>query len=69
MSQALSGMFIVGAFMGRERGNGTNREIPEEIGKIPEKRESPKSTERDQSGRTSPNRETPRLKATPSTGP
>ena len=64
MSQTLSGMFLVGAFIliGQQRGKGQIGKISRKIGKIPKNRESHKKDEKGQKGRTSPDQEAPCLK-------
>ena len=61
VSRTLSGLFLVGALIRPRKRKGTNREnprtIPEQIGKIPENRESPEKDKK--KGRTSPDREAP----------
>ena len=70
VSRTLSGLFLVGALNRQRKRQGTNREnprrVPEQIGKIPENRESPK---KDKKGRTSPDRETPPFETPPFSGP
>ena len=73
MSRTLSGLFLVGALNRPRKRKRTNREnprtIPSKSGKSRKNRESPKKdkkgqkrTKKDKKGRTSPDRETPRLK-------
>ena len=62
VSRTLSGLFLVGAWKGREGGKGR-------IGKSPKNRESPRkevgSPKNDNRGRTSPGRETPPFETLP----
>ena len=62
--RTLSGLFLVSALNRPRKRKRTNQEnprtIPEQIGKIPEKR-----TKKDKKGRTSPDRETPPFETPP----
>ena len=73
VSQTLSGLFLVGALNRPRKRKRTNREnprtIPEQIGKIPENRESPKKDQKGQKRKDKSRSGNPPFETPPFSGP